>query len=95
MASDKNQLRELERVWRESGPIGNRRQMLKWSAIAAGALATTRGGIASAGPGTSTSGWARYQQGEIESDVTITVPLDPYGQVVTLDPHRTVNWGPF
>ena len=23
------------------------------------------------------------------------MPFDPYGQPVTLDPHRTVNWGPF
>ncbi len=86
----------LERVWRASGPTSTRRDVLKWSAVAAAAgLAVGRGSIASATP---TGGWSPYprlQDAEIEEDATITVPLDPYGQVVTLDPHRTVNWGPF
>ena len=95
MASDKNQLKELERIWRITGPTGNRRQMLKWSAVAAGALATAGGGVASAGATSTANANVRFQDGEIETDVTISVPLDPYGQVITLDPHRTVNWGPF
>ncbi|MGN6483764.1 MAG: hypothetical protein ACTHMX_05115, partial [Thermomicrobiales bacterium] len=34
-------------------------------------------------------------QDDVQTDVAITVPLLPYGQAVTIDPHRTVNWGPF
>lgn len=96
MAHDDQELRELQRVWRDSLPTANRRQMLKWSTLAAGAIATARFGVASAAP-KSTGGWSpyTYQSDEILTDQTITVPLDPYGQVVTLDPHRTVNWGPF
>ena len=95
MAIDRNELSELERVFRSSQPVGNRRQMLKWSTVAAGAIATATGGIAAAAPlpGRRTS--IRFQDDEIETDATITVPLDPYGQVMTLDPHRSVNWGPF
>jgi ABC-type transport system substrate-binding protein len=95
MAKERNELAELERAWRRSAPKGSRREMLKWSAFAAGTLATARVGAASAAPARSTGAAVRYQQADIETDVTINVPLDPYGQVVTLDPHRTVNWGPF
>ena len=35
------------------------------------------------------------QNDDFDTDVSISVPLDPYGQPVTLDPHRSVNWGPF
>ena len=90
-----NELDELERAWRLSGPSGSRRQMLKWSAIAAGAVVSTPAGLVSAGPSTRGNHVAVLRQDEFASDVTITVPLDPFGQVVTLDPHRTVNWGPF
>ena len=52
-------------------------------------------GAVSASPVRPTGAPTVLRQQDIEKDVTITVPLDPYGQVVTLDPHRTVNWGPF
>jgi oligopeptide transport system substrate-binding protein len=95
MVKKRNELAELERAWRLSGPSGSRRDVLKWSAIAAGAVASTRLDTVAAAPaGRSTIRPDRGQE-DIESDVTITVPLDPYGQVVTLDPHRSVNWGPF
>ena len=42
MVKDRNELAELERAWRRSQPSGTRREMLKWSAIAAGAVATMR-----------------------------------------------------
>jgi oligopeptide transport system substrate-binding protein len=29
------------------------------------------------------------------TDVELHLPFNPYGQAVTVDPHRTVNWGPF
>jgi len=95
MAGDDQQLRELERAWRLSNPTSTRRQMLRWSTIAAGAVATARFGVAKASSGSPTTAPVRYQSADIETDATISVPLDPYGQVVTLDPHRTVNWGPF
>jgi len=96
MARDDKELLELQTAWRMSQPSGTRRQVLKWSAVAAGAVATTRFGVASAAPA-EPAGWSAYtfQSNEILTDQTINVPLDPYGQIVTLDPHRTVNWGPF
>jgi len=95
--SEKNELDALVETFRQSAPTGSRRDLMRWSAIAAGAIATARYGIntAVAAPQSRTSALSRYQDDEIETDVTINVPLDPYGQVVTLDPHRTVNWGPF
>ena len=95
MAKSRNELAELERAWRLSGPSGTRRDMFKWSAITAGTLALTRPVAISAAPAATRSQVTPWRQEDIESDVTINVPLDPYGQVVTLDPHRTVNWGPF
>ncbi|HYP59790.1 MAG TPA: peptide ABC transporter substrate-binding protein [Thermomicrobiales bacterium] len=95
MVKHRNELAELERAWRRSQPVGTRREMLKWSAIAAGAVATMGTGVAVAAPAQPSGAPAALRQQDIEKDVTITVPLDPYGQVVTLDPHRSVNWGPF
>jgi len=34
-------------------------------------------------------------QNEIETDVELTIPFNPFGQIVSLDPHRALNWGPF
>lgn len=34
-------------------------------------------------------------QGDVQAGVEISLPFLPYGQPVTLDPHRTGNWGPF
>ena len=89
------ELEALERVWRTSGPRGTRRDVLRFSAVAAASVAAMRGGATIAAPSGGHSTVARFQDGEPDEDATITVPLDPYGQVVTLDPHRTVNWGPF
>lgn len=94
MVSKDKELAALERVWRNSGPVGTRRQMLKWSAVAAGAIASTTSLVAAA-PIQRSSGRALYQNDDFDTDVSISVPLDPYGQPVTLDPHRSVNWGPF
>ena len=95
VTSKRNELNELERAWRLSGPSGSRRQMLKWSAVAAGAMAAVRPSDLLAAPSQATRLRPRHQDGEIDTDVTINVPLDPYGQPVALDPHRSVNWGPF
>jgi oligopeptide transport system substrate-binding protein len=95
--AERHELNQLMETFRQTAPRGSRRDFMRWTAVGAGALTTARFGISSAtaapsgGHGLS----ARYQDDEIETDATITVPLDPYGQAVTLDPHRTVNWGPF
>jgi oligopeptide transport system substrate-binding protein len=94
-AAERAELNELFETFRRTAPRASRRDLLRWGAVAAGAMATARLGVADAAPAVGARSVARYQDGEIEQDVTVTVPLDPYGQTVTLDPHRTVNWGPF
>jgi oligopeptide transport system substrate-binding protein len=92
---ERRELDQLVETFRRTSPKGSRRDLFRWSAVAAGAVATARIGVAGAAPaGTSRPG-ARYQDAEVEQDATVTIPLDPYGQAVTLDPHRSVNWGPF
>ncbi len=92
---------ELARLWRTlrgDGRRATRRDVLRWSAIVTGALATARLGVGrvvagpSAGRAISTR---RYQDADIESDVEITVPFDAFGQPVTLDPHRSADYGGF
>ncbi len=96
MANDENrELAELLNVLKSGVPHLNRRELFRLAALAGGAAATLKHGGVSAAPGTTTSKFAAYQDGEFETDVTVTVPFDPYGQPVTLDPHYTVNWGPF
>jgi ABC-type transport system substrate-binding protein len=90
--------RDLDRLidtFRRTSPVGSRRDLFRWGALAAGALATARFGIASAAPSGAPSTISRHQDAEIETGATVTIPLDPYGQQVTLDPHRSVNWGAF
>lgn len=68
-----------------------RRDVLRWSAIAAGALATARlhGSAMAAAP-------ARQDQpGDVEQNAEIAVPFDAYGQKITLDPHRSADYGGF
>ncbi len=80
-----------------AAPVMTRRQVMRWSAIMAGALAAGQGGRrVVAGP--AEPGRIRplgYQDEEIQTDAEISVPFNPFGQPVTLDPHRTANWGPF
>ena len=64
MVKHRNELAELERAWRRSQPVGTRREMLKWSAIAAGAVATMGTGVAAAAPARP-SGAGRTDQSEI------------------------------
>jgi oligopeptide transport system substrate-binding protein len=95
--SERQELDQLVETFQRTSPRGSRRDFMRWSAIAAGAVATTRFGLigAQAAPAHRPSTSPRFQEDEVETGVTINVPLDPYGQAVTLDPHRTVNWGPF
>lgn len=72
----------------------SRRDLMRASAVLAAAAAAGGPTAISARPGTSPRSTLRFQD-DIETDVEIAIPFTPYGQDVTLDPHRTVNWGPF
>ncbi|MGI8474869.1 MAG: ABC transporter substrate-binding protein, partial [Thermomicrobiales bacterium] len=91
----RGELDDLIVTLRRSAPSGTRRDFLRWSAISAGAVATVRAGSVAAAPSHRLVLPAEYHADQIEKNVTINVPLDPYGQSMTLDPHRTVNWGTF
>jgi len=88
---------ELDRLietFRKTTPNPTRRDLMRWSAIAAAAVASSRAGLAAAAPNGGRVAPARFQ-GDVVTDAKITIPFDPWGQDVTLDPHHTVNWGPF
>src|SRR5215211_8841240 len=90
---ERQELDELVETMRQTSTRVSRRDLLRWSAVAAGAVATARLGVTSATA--SPRAVPDLQDEEVESDVTINVPFDAFGQDVTLDPHQTVNWGPF
>nr|MDP9471788.1 hypothetical protein [Chloroflexota bacterium] len=94
---EREELEQLRRALRKNAPQVTRRDVLRWSAIAAGALTTARFGVggATAAPASNASATFAYQNEEIETNATIQVPFNPFGQGVTLDPHRTINWVPF
>ena len=74
-------------------PRHSRRDWLRASATIAAAA-----GMSLAAPAvirTQTAGANALLQQEFETGVEITIPFNPFGQVVALDPHRAVNWGPF
>ena len=96
--AERSEIAQLLETFKRTAPNGSRRDFMRWGAAAAGAVATARFGIGQAGAAPDSPGKAtltRYQEADIQTGATINVPLDPYGQAVTLDPHRTVNWGPF
>lgn len=75
----------------------SRRDLLRTSAILAGATVLTEAGTgvsAAPAPGSRLSG-RRSQNGDVSERDSIALPFNPFGQPVTIDPHRTVNWGPF
>ncbi|MGC4191922.1 MAG: ABC transporter substrate-binding protein [Thermomicrobiales bacterium] len=65
------------------------------SALGAGTMAALGPVSILAAPSASKVPSAVSAQDDIQTDMTVTIPLLPYGQPVTIDPHRTVNWGPF
>src|SRR5918998_1885383 len=84
--------RDLHRLWRAlsaGNPHPTRRDVLRWSAIAAGAVATANQGIVSAAPR------ALRQDAPVVQGAEITVPYDAYGQSISLDPHRSADYGGF
>lgn len=71
----------------------SRRDFMRASALIAGAAVTGLRPVTAQSP--STSVFPRLAQDDIETEVEITIPFNPYGQDVIIDPHRAPNWGPF
>lgn len=85
---------DLDPLWRAlsaANPRGNRRDVMRWSAIAAGAVATARDGIVTAAPART----PLAQDAPIVEGAEISVPFDAFGQQITLDPHRSADYGGF
>lgn len=78
-------------------PAHSRRDMLRATAVLGGSAMIGTGEIAwpSLRPAEAASVRGTLQDGEFETDAELALPFNPFGQPVTLDPHRTVNWGPF
>ena len=95
---DRRAYDDLMTTLRSGSVSPTRRDMMRWSAIASGAIATAKFGVIGASAAGSSRGIAaprRFQDDDVQTDVEISVPFDPYGQDVTLDPHRTTNSGAF
>ena len=91
---------DLDRLWhtlRGNARHVTRRDLLRWSAIAVGAVATARVGAggAQAAPAGARGVALAAQDGEIEEGAEIVVPFDAFRQTVTLDPHRSADYGGF
>lgn len=71
----------------------SRRDFMRVSAVVAGAAATGRQSLLAA-PASTSRTTGMYQE-DIETEAEVSIPFNPFGQQVTVDPHRTVNWGPF
>jgi hypothetical protein len=84
----------LRRTLRASTLRPTRRDVLRWSAIAGGAVATARLASLSANAAP-LSMLPASQEGDFEQNAEIVVPFDAYGQAVTLDPHRSADYGGF
>jgi ABC-type transport system substrate-binding protein len=84
---------DLHRFWQAlsaSSATPTRRELLRWSALAAGAVATARGGIVTAAPAS-----ALRQDAPVVAGAEISVPFDAFGHAITLDPHRSADYGGF
>jgi oligopeptide transport system substrate-binding protein len=91
-----DQRRELQRLWSAlslSTPRPTRRDLLRWSAIAAGAVVTARDGIVTAAPARAPR--SLRQDAPVAEGAEINVPFDAFGQTVNLDPHRSADYGGF
>jgi oligopeptide transport system substrate-binding protein len=85
---------DLRRLWRAlsaGNPRASRRDVLRWSTIAAGAVATARHGIVTAAPARA----PLTQDAPVVEGAEISVPFDAFGQQITLDPHRSADYGGF
>lgn len=87
MTSTKSELTAFTDLLNASQVRHNRRDILRVSAITAAAAAMPLKGV-----------FARQETtpgADGAADFSLRLPFNPYGQEVTVDPHRTVNWGPF
>ncbi|MFT4036648.1 MAG: peptide ABC transporter substrate-binding protein [Thermomicrobiales bacterium] len=85
---------DLQRLWhalRGTTAKPTRRDLLRWSAITAGAVATARGGLLTAAAPRP----VLRQDAAIVEGAEITVPFDAFGQTINLDPHRSSDYGGF
>ncbi|MDQ3043676.1 MAG: peptide ABC transporter substrate-binding protein [Chloroflexota bacterium] len=97
-APEKRELAGFRQTMMAGVPHVSRRDVVRWSALIGGAVATAKfGPLVSAAPSglSAEGGAAMFQDEPIQTDVEIAVPFNPFGQPVTLDPHRAANWGPF
>lgn len=70
----------------------SRRNALRYGAMTAGAaLLPTATRASSTARSTSRSS---MQDGDFQTDVEISIPIDPFGEAFSLDPHRALDWGP-
>lgn len=87
----------LRKAVRAGVPPHSRRDMLRAMVVLGGGV--TIGAVSSVAPDLqsvrATAARAMAQDGEVETGAELDLPLNPFGQPVTIDPHRTVNWGPF
>jgi ABC-type transport system substrate-binding protein len=70
----------------------SRRDLMRASAVLAAASTFSLG---TSGAISSVAAQTPGQTGDVETGVELLIPFNPYGQQVSIDPHRTVNWGPF
>ena len=79
----------------DGGAAINRRDVLRLSAGAAAlGMAGSVARSASAAPA-QPSGGGRALAQNVQKNATLTVPFNPFGQQISLHPHRAPNWGPF
>ena len=84
---------DLNRLWTALSSTAvrpSRRDFLRWSAIAAGAVVTAREGVLTAAPQL-----VLAQDAPIVEGAEISVPFDAFGQTINLDPHRSSDYGGF
>ncbi len=90
---ERHDLNRLWRALRAGNPRPTRRDLLRWSTIAADAVASANEGILSAAPRQAPP--LLRQDTPVVQGAEISVPFDAYGQVITLDPHRSADYGGF
>lgn len=78
----------------DGGAAINRRDVLRLSAGAAALGVAGVARAASAAPARPAGGERSLAQ-NVEQNASLTVPFNPFGQQVSLHPHRAPNWGPF
>lgn len=85
----------LTRNVTSSIPLHSRRDVMRTGAVIAAATALTGGAAAITSASAQAPTMRFTAQADIETDVEITIPFNPFGLPVALDPHRAPNWGPF